>query len=118
MDGSRQSAKDLTWQSMSLQKYGAAIRILRVVTFSMLDIAWKTPNTGGPLIKKDYLKEAEQRDKKTMTAVRSYLRANVRKAILKGVEASYSVMVGDPAESIKTCSRKEKVDLIVMKTPR
>ncbi len=116
MDGSRQSAKALMWAIDVAAKYGAAILILRVVTFSMLEIAWKTPNTGGPLIKKNYLNEAEQRDKKTMAGIRKYLNANVRKATSKGVEASFSVMVGDPSESIKAYSRKEKVDLIVMNT--
>lgn len=116
MDGSRQSAKALEWAIDVAGKYNATILILRVVTFSMLDIAWNTANTGGPLMKKNYLEEAENRDKKTMANMRSYLNDNVKKVTEKGIEASYCVMVGDPAESIKSCSRKEKVDLIIMNT--
>jgi len=116
MDGSRQSLKALNWATDVAEKYQASIMILRVVTLSMLDVAIGTAASGGPIIKKNFLEEAEKRDKETMAHIRKYLSDIVKKVNEKGIEASCRVMVGDPAESIKTCAGKEKIDLIVMNT--
>ncbi|MBN2240240.1 MAG: universal stress protein [Dehalococcoidales bacterium] len=116
MDGSRQASKALDWAIDVAQKYNAHIMILRVVTLSMLKIGWSTPGTGGPVIKQDFLKEADRRDRKTMNRIRKYLREKAESVSARGIESSWCVMVGDPADSIKACCKKEKIDLVVMNT--
>ncbi len=114
MDGSRKSLKALSYAIESAKCFNASILILRVVTLSMLEIAWNTPSDGGPIIKQDFLKESEKRDRKTMARIRKYLRDKLKTVKNNGVEGSYRVMVGDPVDSIKKCCEEEKVDLIVM----
>ncbi|NLE08789.1 MAG: universal stress protein [Dehalococcoidales bacterium] len=114
MDGSRQSAKALEWAIDIAGKYHASLLILRVVTVSMLDTAWSTAVSGGPVIRKKYLEEAELRDKRTMAAVRQYCAGQVKKAGDRGIKAAYCVKAGDPAESIQTCAKQEDIDIIVM----
>lgn len=116
MDGSRQSEKALKYAVEAARRFNARIFVLRVVTLSMLKIAWNTPTSGGPVIKRNFLKEADQRDKKTMTRIRRYLQRKVKTVSLKGVECSYCILVGDPADSIKACCKKEKIDLVIMNT--
>ena len=114
MDGSRKSLKALSYAIDVAQHFNGSIVILRVVTLSMLEIAWNSPSSGGPVIKKDFLKEADRRDKKTMTRVRTYLRDKLKTVTNNGVEGSFRVIVGDPADSIKQCCQEEEIDLVVM----
>jgi nucleotide-binding universal stress UspA family protein len=114
MDGSRQSSKALAYAIDAARCFNGSIVILRVVTLSMLEMAWNSPSSGGPIIKQDFLKEAGRRDKKTMTHIRKYLRDKLKTVNDQGVEGSFRLMVGDPADSIKQCCQEEKIDLIVM----
>ncbi|UCD08719.1 MAG: universal stress protein [Dehalococcoidales bacterium] len=114
MDGSRKSLKALDYAIDTAKCFNSSILILRVVTLSMLEMAWNSPASGGPIIKQDFLKEADRRDKRTMTRVRKYLRDKLKTVSDNGVEGSFRVMVGDPADSIKQCCTEENIDLIVM----
>ena len=114
MDGSRQSSKALAYAIDAAKCFGGSIVIVRVVTLSMLEMAWNSPSSGGPVIKQDFLKEADRRDKRTMTRVRKYLRDKLKIVNENGIEATFRVMVGDPADSIKQCCKEEKIDLVVM----
>ena len=114
MDGSRKSLKALHYAIDTAKCFNASILILRVVTLSMLEMAWNSPSSGGPVIKQDFLKEADRRDKRTMIRVRKYLRDKLKMVCDNEVEGSFRVMVGDPADSIKQCCKEEKIDLIVM----
>ena len=114
MDGSRKSVKALEYATELARCFNANILILRVVTLSMLEIAWGTPSSGGPVIKQDFLKHADRHDRKTMSRVRQYLRGKVKTVSGQGIESSFSVMIGDPADSIKQCCKDEKIDLVVM----
>lgn len=114
MDGSRQSSKALEYAIDTAQCFAGSIVILRVVTLSMLEMAWNSPSSGGPVIRQDFLKQADRRDKRTMTRVRKYLRDKVKTVTGKGIEGSFRVMVGDPADSIIQCCKEEKIDLVIM----
>ena len=114
MDGSRQSLKALTYAIDAAKCFSASIVLLRVVTLSMLEMAWNSPSSGGPIIKQDFLKQADRQDKKTMTHVRKYLRDKVKIVSDNDIAGSFRVMVGDPADSIKQCCKEEKIDLVVM----
>lgn len=114
MDGSRQSSKALAYAIDTAKCFNGSIVILRVVTLSMLKMAWNSPSNGGPVIRQDFLKEADSQDKRTMSRVRKYLRDKLKTVIDSGVEGSFRLMVGDPADSIKQCCEEEKIDLIVM----
>ena len=114
MDGSRQSSKALAYAIDAAKCFNGNIVILRVVTLSMLEMAWNSPSSGGPIIKQDFIKQADRRDKKTMTRIRKYLRDKLKTVNDNNVEGSFRMMVGDPADSIKQCCKEEKIDLIVM----
>ncbi len=114
MDGSRKSAKALEYAIEAAKCFGANILVLRVVTLSMLEMAWNSPSSGGPIIKRDFLKEADKRDRKTMTRIRKYLRGKLKVIGDSGVEGSLRVMVGDPADSIKQCCKEDDIDLVIM----
>jgi len=114
MDGSRQSSKALAYAIDAAKCFNGSIVILRVVTLSMLERAWNSPSSGGPIIKQDFLKEADRRDKRTMTRVRKYLRDKLKVVTGSGIQGSFRLMVGDPADSIKQCCEEENIDLIVM----
>ena len=114
MDGSRQSLKALTYAIDAAKCFSASIVLLRVVTLSMLEMAWNSPSSGGPIIRQDFLKEADRRDKKTMTRIRKYLRDKLKIVSDEGIEGSFRVMIGDPAGSIKQCCQEENIDLVVM----
>jgi nucleotide-binding universal stress UspA family protein len=114
MDGSRQSAKALVYAIEVASRFGAEIILLRVVTLSMLSIAHSTPSSGGPVIKGDFLKEAERQDRKTMSRMRQYVRGKLKTVTAHGVKGAYRVMTGDPADSIIACCRDEAIDLVVM----
>lgn len=114
MDGSRQSSKALAYAIDAAKCFNGNIVILRVVTLSMLEMAWNSPSSGGPVIKQDFLKQAERRDKRTMTRVRKYLRDKLKTVSDNNIAGSFRVMVGDPADSIKQCCKEEKIDLVVM----
>ena len=114
MDGSRQSSKALAYAIDAAQCFNGSIVILRVVTLSMLEMAWNSPSSGGPVIKQNFLKEADRQDKKTMTRIRKYLRGKLKTVTDNGVEGSFRLMVGDPADSIKQCCKEENIDLVVM----
>ena len=114
MDGSRKCQKALEYAGELAGCTGAEVLILRVVTISMLNIAWAAPSSGGPVIKRDFLKEAERKDRKLMARIRRYLRGKEKALTARGVNASTRLMVGDPADSIKECCKKEKVNLIIM----
>ena len=88
MDGSRKSLKALSYAIEAAKCFNANILILRVVTLSMLEIAWNTPSSGGPIIKQDFLEESEKRDKKTMARIRKYLRDKLKSVRKSGVEGS------------------------------
>ena len=114
MDGSRKSLKALSYAIDMAKCFNGKIIILRVVTLSMLEMAWNSPSSGGPVIKQDFLKQADRKDRKTMTRVRKYLRDKLKTVSDNGLEGSFRLMVGDPADSIKQCCQEEKIDLIVM----
>jgi nucleotide-binding universal stress UspA family protein len=114
LDGSRKSLKALSYAIDTAKCFNGKIIILRVVTLSMLEMAWNSPSSGGPVIKQDFLKEADRRDRKTMTRVRKYLRDKLKTVSDNGLEGSFRLMVGDPADSIKQCCQEEKIDLIIM----
>jgi nucleotide-binding universal stress UspA family protein len=114
MDGSRKSLKALKYAIDMAKCFNASILILRVVTLSMLEMAWNSPSSGGPVIKQDFLREADRRDKKTMTHIRKYLRDKLKTVNDGGGQGTFRVMVGDPADSIKQCCQEENIDLIVM----
>lgn len=114
LDGSRKSLKALSYAIDTAKCFNGSIVILRVITLSMLEMAWNSPSSGGPVIKQDFLKEADRRDKRTMSRIRKYLRDKLKMVTDSGVEGSFRVMVGDPADSIKQCCQEEKIDLIVM----
>lgn len=116
MDGSRQCQKALTYAAELAECTGAEVLILRVVTISMLNIAWTTPSSGGPIIKRDFMKTAESKDRKMMARIKRYLLKKEQELSSKGVNVSTCLMTGDPAASIKKCCKKEKVDLVVMTT--
>lgn len=114
MDGSRKSLKALDYAIEAAKCFNASILALRVVTLSMLEMAWNSPSSGGPIIRQDFLKEADRRDKKTMRRIRKYLRDKIKIVRDNGIEGNYRVMVGDPADSIKQSCEEENIDLIVM----
>ena len=114
MDGSRKSLKALSYAIDTAKCFDASIIILRVVTLSMLEMAWNSPSSGGPVIKQNFLNEAEKRDKKTMSGIRKYLRDKLKILDESGITGSIKLMVGDPADSIKQCCAEEKIDLIIM----
>lgn len=114
MDGSRRSIKALEYAMDAAECFKADIVILRVVTLSMLEMGWNSPSSGGPIIKRNFLKEADRRDRKTMNRVRKYLRDKVKTVKNRGIEGSFRVMVGDPADSIKKCCKEDNIDLVVM----
>lgn len=114
MDGSRQSAKALGHAIELAARFNAGIILLRVVTLSMLSIAHSTPSSGGPVIKGDFLREAERKDRKTMSRIRRYLRRKLKTVTDNGIEGKYRVMTGDPAASILKCCSDEKIDMVVM----
>ena len=114
MDGSRRSSKALAYAIDTARCFNGSIVILRVVPLSMLEMAWNSPSSGGPIIKQDFLKQADRQDKKTMTHVRKYLRDKVKIVSDNDIAGSFRVMVGDPADSIKQCCKEEKIDLVVM----
>jgi nucleotide-binding universal stress UspA family protein len=114
MDGSRQSSKALEYAIDVALRFNAMIVILRVVTVSMLSIASSTPSSGGPLIKHDFITEAERRDRRMMSNIRKYLQSKLKTVMEHGVEGTYRIMTGDAGDSIITCCKKEDIDLVVM----
>jgi nucleotide-binding universal stress UspA family protein len=114
MDGSRKSIKALNYAIEIAGCFKANILVLRVITLSMLEMGWNSPSSGGPVIRTDFLKQADQRDKRTMRRIRKYLRGKLKVVKSAGIEGTFRVMVGDPADSIKQCCREDDVDLVVM----
>ena len=72
---------------MATEKATEALRELdEIIPHIMKEMAWNSPSSGGPVIKQDFLKEADRRDKKTMTRIRKYLRDKLKTVEENGVE--------------------------------
>jgi nucleotide-binding universal stress UspA family protein len=116
MDGSRLSAKALPYAIEMAMKFDAQIMLLRVVKQSTPVLITDPSGMGGSMGAQMSIEAARYTDKQNIVKAERYLHAHVKKLLEKGIKASSTVLMGNSAESIIKCYRKNHMDTIVMTT--
>jgi nucleotide-binding universal stress UspA family protein len=118
LDGSRFSSQALRYATDVAQRFSADVTLIQVIlpktlVPSTLDTE---PVVESPAAIEIAMQTALMEEKKKITGAKRYLSGKVRGMKSKGIKASYKVVVGDPARTIMSFSKKEHIDLIVMTT--
>lgn len=116
LDGSRFGLRALRYATDVARRFEAEVILLQVVKPTTPIIAEGPAGVASPLGSEIALQAAVEEDKRNAARARRYLNEKVRGIKSQGMVGSYSVVVGDPSQSIISFSRKERIDLIVMST--
>jgi nucleotide-binding universal stress UspA family protein len=118
LDGSRFGSRALPYAIDVAKKFKAEIiftQVVEPVTPAPVSTGID-PGMSSPASAEMALQAAQEEEKRETTRAKRYLRGKVRAAISDGVNASYRVIVGDPAQSIMGTADKENVNLVIMTT--
>jgi nucleotide-binding universal stress UspA family protein len=118
LDGSRFAGRALRYAGEIAQRFDAEVVLMQVVK-PAVPVAATTgavPGIESPSTAKITVQIAHEEDKRNTARAKRYLSRKVRKIRSQGVEGSYQVEIGDPAQSIMRFARKGHIDLVVMTT--
>jgi nucleotide-binding universal stress UspA family protein len=118
LDGSRFGSRALRYSTEVAHRFGAEIVLLQVVkpATPVPVSGGMAPGMGSPKGAEVAMQAALEEEKRDRAHARRYLSGKVRTLKSRDIEASYRVIVGDPARSIMKFADKEKIDLVVMTT--
>ena len=116
LDGSRFGLRALKYATEVAQRFGAEVILLQVIKPPASVITAGAPGINSPAISEIAVQTALEENKRKAARARRYLGRKVRGMKTEGIKGSYSVIAGDPAQSIMDFSRNERIDLIVMST--
>jgi len=116
LDGSRFGLRALSYATEVARRFEAEIILLQVIKPTTPVISQGPQGEASPVGSEIALKSAAEEDARNAVRAKRYLSSKVRGIISQGMAGSYSVVVGDPSQSIISFSHKERIDLIVMST--
>jgi len=118
LDGSRFGARALRYAAEVAQRFGAEVILTQAVVPEKLvsTTAGVAAGMGSIAATEIAAQAALEEDKRNVARAKRYLSGKVRGIRSQGIEGSYKVVVGDPAQSIMGFSKKESIDLVVMTT--
>jgi nucleotide-binding universal stress UspA family protein len=112
LDGSRFGTKALPYAIEIAKRFDSELVLMKVV-FPTIPGHVMSLNVEATEIAK---KAAHIQDRKHVNNAKRYLGRKLRNIKSEGIEASYSVIIGDPTRSIMSFIKKEHIDLVVMTT--
>lgn len=118
LDGSRFASKAMKYAVEIARNFQAEIVLLQVVKPA---VTISAPVNGESVIQSPAVTEAAvqlamNEDKRNVSNAKRYLSEKIRDIKSKNIQCSYSVTIGNPADSIIQFSQKNKIDLIIMTT--
>jgi nucleotide-binding universal stress UspA family protein len=116
LDGSRLGSRALPYAIEVAKHFGAEVILMQVVKRTMPTIGVGAPESVSAMGAEIVVQAALDEDEKNISRAKRYLGRKVWRMKSQGVAGSYSVVIGDPAQSIIAFSQEEHVDLIVMST--
>jgi nucleotide-binding universal stress UspA family protein len=118
LDGSGFGSRALKYANEIAQRFISEVILIQVIkpATPMPATTGVAPGVGSPATAEITLQAAIEEDKRNATRAKRYLSGKVRAIKAQGIKGSYSVVVGDPAQSIMGFSKKEHIDLVVMTT--
>ena len=117
LDGSRFGSSALKYAISLAQHFSAQVTLVQAVKPAIPSMAPAMPEgMVDPHAAEIAVQGAREQDRRNVTKVRLYLRRKARELRSTGLTCSYSIPVGEPAQSILNICRKEGADLIIMST--
>jgi nucleotide-binding universal stress UspA family protein len=118
LDSSRFASRALRYAAEVAQRFNAELILLQVIKPATPVPATTGMAPGGesPASAEIAMQAALEEDKRNAAHAKRYLSGKVRQMRAQAINASYQVIVGDPAQSIMEFSKKEHMDLVVMTT--
>lgn len=118
LDGSRFGSRAVRYAIEIAQHFGAEVILLHVIQ-SSIPISASTgimPDIQSPTSTEIAARAAFEAGKQNAARAKQYLSRKVRAMKSQDIQASYQVVVGDPAQSIMEFTENAKIDLVVMTT--
>ena len=116
LDGSRLGTKAIPYAMDMAEKFESEVVLLQVIKqiqpVPMVEPAGMMSADTAQLV----IDSAHRLDKENISNARHYLNRQVKKFTVKGIKASYQVIMGTVPKSIISFYRKQNIDLVVMTT--
>lgn len=117
LDGSRFGSSALKYATAVAQCFGAQVVLVQAVKPAIPSMALATPEgMVSPYTAGIAVQGAREQDRRNVAKARRYLRRKARELRNTGMACSFSIPIGEPAQSILKVCHKGRADLIIMST--